>query len=83
MEHPRTAVDEWMEKQGVDVLRLAVELRHVGVEYEPSYLKQVVDGYYPPSRKLQNALHLVTGVSIDAIATYPYRSKRASTKHAA
>lgn len=78
MEHPIHPVRTWMVAQGVDEVRLSVELRQLGLDYKPSYLHQVVDGYYPPARKLQNALHTITGVSINDIATYPYRAERAA-----
>lgn len=48
-----------------------------GRRASPRYLAMIIDGYYPPGRKLAQILSEVTGVSFESIALYPYRAQRA------
>jgi hypothetical protein len=77
---PKHAVEAWLEKNGHDHEWLAAELkREHDLDYTAVYLNQVIGiGYYPPGRKLQNALHAITGVSLAKIIGYPYRAERAA-----
>jgi hypothetical protein len=80
MTHEPTALRVWLDEPGkrrsVEKLTAAVRkhVKHASV----AYIESVVDGYYPPSRKLGQALASETGVDLGVIMAHPYRAKRAA-----
>ena len=80
MDHELTKLQVWIEadskRRSVEKLTSALKKRldHVSA----AYIQSIVDGYYPPSRKLARLLAEETGVPMGDILTYAYRAPRAA-----
>lgn len=80
MDHAPTKLSIWLAEPGkrrsIEKLTAAV-IKRVGHASE-KYIESVVDGYYPPGRKLAKALAEETGVPFAEIVGYSYRAPRAA-----
>lgn len=80
MEHPATKLRVWLDEPGKQrsVEKLAARVRKHVDRASEKYIEQIVDGYYPPGRKLALALAEETGVPLVDILSFPYRAPRAA-----
>lgn len=80
MDHEPTKLNAWLNEPGKrrTIAKLTASVvKRIGHASE-KYIESVVDGYYPPGRKLAIALAEETGVPIADIIGYAYRAKRAA-----
>lgn len=80
MEHEPTKLRLWVDEPGKrrSIEKLTASVRKRIDHASEKYIESIVDGYYPPGRKLARALADETGVDFAEIVGFAYRAPRAA-----